>query len=175
MRIAIALVVGLLSLGCDYRIMLPAAPSNNITNSNTNTNTVDIDAHDVINLNPTFPPTTDNPNVPPTSSVPLPIPFASEGVARTAAHANRGLLSSSCSNTQFLNAIVNALRTTDARWGYVSKGGCSTTSRDSIAYRATNTDTGIWIVDVIGDHCGTAPTFTWNIVGYAADMAWCSR
>ena len=175
MRIALAVSLSIACLGCDYRVMFPAAPSNNITNNNQNTNTNTVDISDLVNFAPTFPPTTDNPNQPPTSGTPLPIPFGSEATARNAANSNSNYLASSCHNTNFRDAIVNALRNSDQRWGYVSKGGCSTTSKDSIAYRATNSDTGIWIVDIIGNHCGTGPTFTWNIVGYGADMAWCAR
>jgi len=173
-KILSTVCLAVLCVGCDYRVMFPAAPTSNITNNNTNTNTVDIDAHDVINLNPTFPPTTDNPNVPPTPSVPLPVPQNAEGIARTAAHANRGLISKSCQNSQFIDAIVSALRVSDARWGYIcnATSGCSAISGDTIAYRATSTNVGVWAVDIIGDHCGTNPTFTWNVVGFAADRQW---
>lgn len=161
-------------IGCDYRIDVPTAPSNTITNNNTNTNTNNIDIHDLVNFVPTFPPTTTDPTNP-SVGTPLPIPTGSESTARLSATSNSHLLASSCQNTQFRDAVVNALKNTDSRWGYVSKGGCTTTSKDSIAYRATNSDTGIWIVDIIGNHCGTGTIFTWNIVGYSAEMAWCSR
>ena len=173
MKIKFAVLLALVSLGCDYRITLPNAPTGpSITNNNTNTNTNTVDISDLVNFVPTFPPTTDNPNQPPTSGTPLAIPPGSETVARNAANANAGYIASSCHNTKFIDAIVNALKANDSRWGYICNTSCSQLSGDTIAYRATNTSTGVWAVDVIGNHCGTGPSFTWNVVGYAADRQW---
>ena len=54
----------------------------------------------------------------------------------------------------FLDLLIRTLRAQDQRWGYLCKdANCLTFGRDVITYRATADDTGIWIVDVIGNHC----------------------
>lgn len=168
MRIAVVMALGLVALGCDYRIMLPAAPSNNITNNNNNTNQNNIDISDLVDFAGTFPGTTTDPSNP-TLDTPLAIPLGSESIARGVPTTN---LATSCHNTKYIDAIVSALRARDQRWGYICKSSCNEVSGDTIAYKATNSSTGVWAVDVIGNHCGPNPVFTWNVVGYAADRMW---
>ena len=159
---------------CDFTITLPSS-----SNVNTNTNTVNI--HDLVNFVPTFPPTGGGtPTNPGGPDVPLPIPSSAESIARAVASANAGLIASSCQATNgpsawaFMDLEVNTLKASDARWGYVSRNSCSTPSQDSIGYRATSDNTGLWAVDIIGGHCGGNPVFTWNVVGFDANAVWCA-
>ena len=173
MKKMIAVLLGFLCVGCDYRVMFPASPSGpTITNNNTNTNTNTVDISDLINFNGTFPPTV-QPGDTPTSTTPLPIPQNAESIARGVPTTN---VSKSCQNFNYLDAVVAALRSTDQRWGYVcnAHSGCPQISGDTIGYRATNSNTGLWAVDIIVNHCGTNPTAGWSVVGYAADRQWTS-
>jgi len=50
-------------------------------------------------------------------------------------------------------------------------------ARDIVAYRASSGDTGIWIVDVIGNHCpgattGDVPTVRWGILPFELERRW---
>ena len=164
-------LLGLVFIGCDYRVMFPASPSGpSITNNNTNTNTNTVDISDLVNFAGTFPPTT-QPGEAPTPNTPLPIPANAESTARSVSTASVG---KSCQNFDYLDAVVSALRRTDQRWGYVcnAHSGCPQVSGDTIGYRATNSNTGLWAVDIIVNHCGTNPSPAWNVVGYAADRQW---
>lgn len=86
----------------------------------------------------------------------------------------------SCTTFAFLDAVVDALRARDTRWGYAcSSGGCASVSQDKVAYHATagaevTGATGVHVVDVIQNVC-TAPTKQYLIVGYVAEGAWSSR
>lgn len=72
-------------------------------------------------------------------------------------------VSQSCTTFGFLDAVVDALRTHDTRWGYAcSSSGCGAPSLDNIAYHATAGPeivgaTGNYLVDLIVDVCGVAP------------------
>jgi len=186
-------LAGLVALACDYNITLPSptvTTTNNNSNTSTNTNqnpiNFNIDIHDVVNFVPTpgsagGDGTLPGGNTSPTS--PLPIPTTARPIAEAVAAANPLLLANSCQDTlgpaawAFMDLEVTTLRASDVRWGYLGKGGvCTNPSRDVIAYKATNTDVGIWGVDLIGSHCPTPPavsTFTWNVIGYDAAGKWC--
>lgn len=164
MRTISIILLSLLLIGCDYLITGPT-----VTNNNSNNNQNNIDLHDLIDFTPTNPPSTTPPGNEPTITSPLAIPPFSEGVARSVPTTNIG---TSCHNSRYLDAVISALSARDSRWGYICKTSCSEVSGDTIAYRATNTNTGVWAVDIIGNHCGTNPSFTWNVVGYAPERMW---
>ena len=69
-----------------------------------------------------------------------------------------------------MDAVVDTLRANyDTRWGYNCKrGNCGDPSLDVIAYHYSggndegNTD--VYIIDIIGGHCGSSPVPVWNDV-----------
>jgi len=159
-RTLVTLAALVLLAGCDIRLDLddgtPASPigPTNITNTNTNTSTNNNDRSDTAATN--APPST------PTDPAPLPLPSYGETVTRDLASRNPALVTNSCQDTSgptawaFLDQLVQALRAHahDQRWGYLCKdASCTAVGRDVIAYRASSAETGIWIVDVIGNHC----------------------
>jgi len=192
---AAALLALAFAVACDYNLTITGPSvsttnSNSNTSTNTNTNPITIDIHDVVSFLPS-PGTAggDGTNPPGNTSptAPLPIPTTARPIAEGVAAANPLLLANSCQDTlgpaawAFMDLEVATLRASETgttpRWGYLGKGGvCTNPSRDVIAYRATNTDVGIWGVDIIGNHCGVAPmapTFTWNVIGYDGSGKWC--
>ena len=103
----------------------------------------------------------------------LPLPSYGAGVVSAVARANPGALANSCQehggSWQFLDLVVDTLRTYDARWGYNGKrGNANDPSLDVITYHygpgpeANSTD--VYIVDVIAGHCGASPSPYWNDV-----------
>jgi len=85
-----------------------------------------------------------------------------------------------CADFVFIDALVDALRLRDTRWGYMCRGvGCTTGSLDKIAYHATAGPEiagalGAWVVDVIGNSC-EAPTRQWSVDGFDAAAGWTGR
>jgi hypothetical protein len=180
MTIRRSLLIGLAALtlaGCDITITAPT-----ITNTLTNEVRVTNDSHDVANFNPTTP-TPTNPTVPGVDNT-LPLPADAQAIATAVANSAQGqlYLAHSCQDRdgtaawQFMDAIVTALKARDTRWGYLCKNGnCNDISKDVIAYRATNDNTGVWGVDIIGSHCAVPParsTFTWNVLGFDPVAVW---
>lgn len=151
---------------CDIVVTGPT-----VTNTNTNTNTNNVDVHDIGTSfqNPNIPP-----NTTPGGETPVNIPSGAQQIAEKAV--NQAALARSCQDTYgesawlFLDTIVLALKTNDARWGYLVKTNGSI-SRDVIAYRGTTSNIGAWGVDVIIDQCGT-PKFGWNVIGYDPAAHW---
>jgi len=157
--LAAILCVGVCA-ACDIRLDTagtPTAPTPaggvTITNTNTNTSVNNNDRSDTT-------PTPSTPSTPGDGTSALPLPTYGEGVVRGVADANPGLLANSCQDTAgdpawgFLDLVIRTLRAQDQRWGYLCKdAACLTFGRDVITYRATAAETGIWIVDVIGNHC----------------------
>ena len=102
----------------------------------------------------------------------LPLPDMS-GVVRSVANANPGALQSSCQdhggNWQFMDRVVDTLRTFDSRWGYNGKrGNANDPSKDVVAYHkgpgADQGSTDVYIIDIINGHCGATPSAGWNDV-----------
>ena len=65
--------------------------------------------------------------------------------------------------------MVDTLRTYDTRWGYNGKrGDANNPSLDVITYHygagADQNSTDVYIIDIIGGHCGGNPTPIWNDV-----------
>lgn len=182
MRRLLPVIVALTSLGCDIHLttptaVVPAPTPGAITITNTNTNTATTDRSDTA---ATPDPTPGTP-APPTGA--LPLPAYGEGVARDYAAANPHQVTHSCQLTDgeaawaFLDGLIGVLSQRDARWGYLCKdANCLTQARDVVAYRASAGDTGIWIVDVLGNHCpgpGDSPTMVrWGVLPYETVRRW---
>jgi hypothetical protein len=92
-----------------------------------------------------------------------------ESVARVFPH----FLAASCQpdggSWDFMDWVVDTLRTHDSRWGYNGKrGDAADPSMDAIAYnRGRHPDAGtteVYIVDVVGGHCGPLPRPAWHDV-----------
>ena len=102
-----------------------------------------------------------------------PLPSYGAGVVAAVARANPGALQNSCQDSggswQFMDQVVDALRTYDTRWGYNGKrGNVNDPSKDVITYNygsgADQGSTQVYIVDIVGGHCGPTPSAGWNDV-----------
>ena len=183
MRIALALVA-LLMAGCDITLTTPTpvvtgtgTTPGAITITNTNTNTATTDRSDTEAA-----PSGGGTPSPPTTGA-LPLPAYGEAVTREYAAANPYQVTHSCQVTDgdaawaFLDGLIRVLSQRDARWGYLCKdANCITKARDVVAYRASAGDTGIWIVDVLGNHCPSAtdsPTqVRWGVLPFETVRRW---
>jgi len=70
---------------------------------------------------------------------------------------------------EFMDRLVDALRTHDTRWGYNWKrGNVGDPSKDVVDYHwgagEDENSTDVYIVDVISGHCGDNPTPGWGDV-----------
>ncbi len=84
-----------------------------------------------------------------------------------------------------MDQVVDTLRTYDTRWGYNGKRGNSNDpSMDVVTYNygsgADEGSTQVYIIDIIGGHCGAAPSPGWNDVTAATASSgtigrWISR
>jgi len=178
------LVVALTSLGCDIDVTMPTpivttgTPAGGVTVTQTTTQTVD--------RSDTAPPSPapSNGSPPPVTGA-LPLPPYGESVTRDYAAAHPSQVTHSCQLTdgeaawQFLDGLVAMLKAQaqDARWGYLCKdANCLTQARDVVAYRASTGDTGIWIVDVLGNHCpgpNDSPTMVrWGVLPFEVVRRW---
>ena len=187
MRAPWALAAIALLAACEFRItdptpvVTPAAtgtPAITITNTNTNTNTAETDRSDTGTSTPTTPGGTGGTG----GAAALPLPSYGEADARAVAAANPQLLANSCEITsgasawQFLDLVIKTLQARDARWGYLCKdAGCTKVAADIVAYKAGSGDTGIWIVDVIGNHCpnvGDVVQVRWGVLPFETVRRW---
>ena len=100
----------------------------------------------------------------------LPLPGYGANIVTAVANANPGALQNSCQDHggswQFMDQVVDTLRTYDTRWGYNGKrGNANDPSKDVITYHygpgpdANSTD--VYIIDIIIGHCGPTPGPTW--------------
>jgi len=188
----LVLLLALVSAGCEIDIVNPtpvvqaAPPSSSgsgggtsITNINTNTNTNNNDRSDTAQV-----PAPGAPGASGTTNGVLPLPSYGEHVTRDIAGQNPSLLANSCQEHtgetawQFLDLVIRTLRSQDQRWGYLCKdASCVVFARDIVAYRASSGDTGIWIVDVIGNHCpgantGDVATVRWGVLPFELERRW---
>ena len=101
-------------------------------------------------------------------------------VVQQVAAQNPGALANSCQEEggtwQFMDILIETLRSIDGRWGYNCKrGNCADLSLDVIDYyRGSGTpdeSTDVSIIDVIGGHCGPNPTPSWSDVTKATKAA----
>lgn len=99
----------------------------------------------------------------------LPLPDAS-AIVQEVHDANPGLIEQSCQDTGgnwgFMDAVVDRLRQDDARWGYNWKRGVvGDASQDVVDYHwgddPREGSTNVYIVDIIGGHCGPNPQPAW--------------
>ena len=102
-----------------------------------------------------------------------PLPSYGAGVVEAVARANPGALANSCQehggSWQFMDQVVDTLRTYDTRWGYNGKrGNPNDPSMDVVTYNyGSGPDEGstqVYIIDIIGGHCGATPSPGWNDV-----------
>ena len=102
-----------------------------------------------------------------------PLPSYGFDVVRQVAAANPGALANSCQehggSWQFMDMVVDTLRTYDTRWGYNGKrGDVNNPSMDVVAYHygpgPDQGSTEVYIIDIIGGHCGPTPSPIWNDV-----------
>jgi len=100
----------------------------------------------------------------------LPLPDMS-AVVQAVARAHPGALQNSCQSGggtwQFMDILVDTLRTYDTRWGYNGKrGNTNDPSHDVVDYHygpgADQGSTDVYIIDVIGGHCGSNPVASWS-------------
>jgi hypothetical protein len=130
---------------------------------------------------PTPPPTGGGFRTPdPPAGQRLPLPGYGEAVVNAVAAAYGGDLFNSCrehgGNNTFLYRVVQALRTQDTRWGLNWKrGNRGDMSQDVVTYHwgagADEDSTQVYIIDMIGGHCGNRPYPTWNDVTQATANA----
>ena len=179
----IILLIALISVGCEQTFNLPpspAAPSINVTSTNTNTNTNNQSQDRSDADSPTPNP---NPQSNQENGV-IPLPSYGESVTRLVASQNQTLLANSCQEKygetawQFLDKVIQNLRlhSGDQRWGYLCKdASCANKARDIVAYKATSGESGLWIVDVIGNHCplvGEIPEVRWGPLPFETVRKW---
>jgi len=102
----------------------------------------------------------------------LPLPNMSH-IVREVAAAHPDYLRNSCQEHggtwDFMDALVDRLRQFDSRWGYNWKrGNVGDPSLDVVDYHyGAGPDEGsidVYIIDVIGGHCGDFPVPVWNNV-----------
>ena len=102
----------------------------------------------------------------------LPLPDMSL-VVQQVARARPDLLRNSCQehggSWAFLDLVVDTLRTYDTRWGYNGKrGNAGDPSHDVVDYHygagRSEGSTEVYIIDVIGGHCGSNPSPAWGDV-----------
>ena len=185
MRLIGTLLVCVVCLGCEFDVNMtapnPTAPTATpptvITNTNTNTSTNNNDRSDTAAPAPGTGAGTGEPGAA------LPLPAYGEGVTRDVAAAHPELLANSCQETtgemawRFLDLVISTLRARDQRWGYLCKdASCHAIARDIVAYRASTDVTGIWIVDVIGNHCpgptDPPPAVRWGVLPFETARPW---
>jgi hypothetical protein len=103
----------------------------------------------------------------------LPLPSYGASVVQQVAAARPDLLRNSCQehggSWAFMDLVVDTLRTYDTRWGYNWKrGNVGDPSMDVIDYNfgpgRDEGTTNVYIIDIIGGHCGSNPSPSWNDV-----------
>lgn len=109
----------------------------------------------------------------PPSGQRLPLPGYGFQVVQAVAARYPQYLANSCQehggSWQFMDTVVDTLRTYDTRWGYNGKrGNANDPSLDVITYHygagPSNMSTDVYIIDIIGGHCGANPVPVWNDV-----------
>lgn len=115
---------------------------------------------------PVAPPTGNRTPDPPPGTV-LPLPGYGPSVVAAIAAAFPGALRNSCGNHEFLLRLVYQLRQIDTRWGFNWKRGVfGSLSEDIVNYNfgpgPDENSTNVYIIDVIGGHCGGNPGPNWQ-------------
>lgn len=110
------------------------------------------------------------PDPAPGGKLPLPNMY---GVVQQVAAQYPGALQNSCQDSggswEFMDRVMNELRKSDSRWGYNGKrGNANDPSKDAIAYHWSGGrdegSTDVYIIDIIGGHCGSNPSAGWTDV-----------
>jgi hypothetical protein len=110
------------------------------------------------------------PDPPPGGKLPLP---NMSGVVSQVANQYPNAVRNSCQDSggtwEFMDRLVDELRKYDSRWGYNGKrGNVNDPSKDAIAYHwsrgADQNSSEVYIIDVIGGHCGPSPSAGWTDV-----------
>lgn len=123
------------------------------------------------------------PNVPPTDRLPL---YDGSAIVAQVFADHPEFIPTSCQEAEggtwdLMDAIVDALRAVDPRFGYNGKrGNPSDPSEDAIAYDygavpGGEGSTSVYIIDVIAGHCGPTPSAAWQDVTVFAPGVWISR
>jgi hypothetical protein len=200
-RRLVIVVLAVTITGCRFILTAPS-PIVTVNNANTSTNTNNND-----NVNHPPPPTPGNgspPGIgnvspvnpqlprapdPPAGGV-LPYPASAEPVVKSIAATHPQLLAQSCVDVYgpaawaFLDKVIDTLRQTDTRWGYVCKAGnCVNISGDVIAYHATGGPSvqgalGTWEIDIIQNHCpgpGMSAAVSFQVHAFAPTNVWGTR
>ncbi|MDA1091847.1 MAG: hypothetical protein O3A25_01050 [Acidobacteria bacterium] len=103
----------------------------------------------------------------PGGQLPLPNMF---GLVSQLAAQHPGLLAKSCQDHggtwEFMDLVVDRLRQVDGRWGFNCKrGNCPDISQDVVDYHygtgSASGSTEVYIIDIIGGHCGPDPGPVW--------------
>jgi hypothetical protein len=114
------------------------------------------------------------------------LPSYGASVVAAVARANPAALQNSCQehggSWQFMDQVVDTLRTYDTRWGYNGKrGDANNPSLDVVSYHygsgPDQNSTEVYIIDIIGGHCGPNPGPTWiDVTGAGGALGrWISR
>lgn len=113
----------------------------------------------------------------------LPLPQYAATLTKQVSDASPNLVATSCVAAYgqvgwgYLQAMVNALRARDTRWGFHCKlGNCGNISVDTIMYHATagpeiQGTQGGWVVDLIFSECQN-PQYTFINHGYDQNAGW---
>jgi hypothetical protein len=117
---------------------------------------------------PVPPPTGNRTPDPPPGTI-LPLPGYAPSVVEAVAAQFPGALRNSCGNNEWLLRLVYQLRQIDTRWGFNWKRGrIGDLSQDVVTYNfgpgPDENSTNVYIIDVIGGHCGGNPGPSWNDV-----------
>jgi hypothetical protein len=115
---------------------------------------------------PVPPPTGNRTPDPPPGTV-LPLPAYGPSVVQALAAQFPGALRNSCGNHEWLLRLVYQLRQIDTRWGLNWKrGNIGDMSEDVVTYHfgpgPDENSTNVYIIDVIGGHCGGNPGPNWQ-------------
>lgn len=123
-----------------------------------------------------------DPNPVPGDALPL---FNGLAIVQAVFAANPGFVATSCQaqggTWDLMDAIVDALRAADTRFGYNGKrGNINDPSNDAVAYDFATVPGGegsttVYIVDVIAGHCGPNPTAAFSDVTVFAPGVWTGR
>lgn len=89
-------------------------------------------------------------------------------------------IGSPCLDFTYLDAVVDALRRQDTRWGYVCGSSCQDVRRDKIAYHGSpgpevTGALGVWVVDIIADACGPTQRPGFTVGSFDPFLSWSSR
>jgi hypothetical protein len=115
---------------------------------------------------PVPPPTGNRTPDPPPGTI-LPLPAYGPSVVAQLAAAFPGALRNSCGNHEWLLRLVYQLRQIDTRWGFNWKRGrVGDLSEDVVNYHfgpgPDENSTNVYVIDVIGGHCGGSPRPNWQ-------------